>query len=255
MRRVAALYDIHGNLPALRAVLAELERESVDQIVIGGDVANGPLPSETLDALAAISTPSSYVMGNGDLEVAAAYDGEHLAASVLAESPAARASVFAAARISPQHRRMIGDFQPTVTLEIDELGSVLFCHGSPRSDTEIITSLTTEDRLGEILASDATNPPTIVGGHTHRTFDRRAYRWRFINAGSVGMPYEGRRGAFWALLGPDVELRRTVYDVPAAIDELRAGGFDDVDEMLEESLLTPMDPDRVAELFEQGVPS
>jgi predicted phosphodiesterase len=255
MRRVAALYDIHGNLPALRAVLAELERERVDHVVIGGDVANGPLPVETLDALAAISTPTSYVMGNGDLEVAAAYDGEHLAASVLAESPAARASVFAAERISQRHRRMIGAFQSAVTLEIDELGLVLFCHGSPRSDTEIITSLTSDDRLGEILASDAGNPPTIVGGHTHRVFDRRAYRWRFINAGSVGMPYEGRRGAFWALFGPDVELRRTSYDVPAAIDELRAGGFDDVDEMFEESLLRPMEPDRVAELFEQGVPS
>jgi predicted phosphodiesterase len=255
MRRVAALYDIHGNLPALRAVLAELEREPVEHVVIGGDVANGPLPAETLDALAAISTPSSYVMGNGDLEVAAAYDGEHLAASVLAESPAARASVFAATRISADQRRMIGGFQPTVTLEIDGLGDVLFCHGSPRSDTEIITTLTSDDRLGEILASDAGNPPTIVGGHTHRGFDRRVYRWRFVNAGSVGMPYEGRRGAFWAVLGPDIELRCTGYDVPAAIDQLRAGGFDDVDEMFEESLLRPMDADRVAELFEQGVPS
>jgi predicted phosphodiesterase len=255
MRRVAALYDIHGNLPALRAVLAELDHEPVDHVVIGGDVANGPLPAETLDALAAISTPTSYVMGNGDLEVAAAYDGEHLAASVLAESPAARASVFAAGRITQRHRDMIGGFQSTVMLEIDGLGSVLFCHGSPRSDSEIITTLTSDDRLGEILASDAANPPTIVGGHTHRVFDRRAYRWRFINAGSVGMPYEGRRGAFWVLLGPDIEPRQTIYDVDTAITELRAGGFDDVDEMFDESLLDPMDPDRVAELFEQGVPS
>jgi diadenosine tetraphosphatase ApaH/serine/threonine PP2A family protein phosphatase len=178
---------------------------------------------------------------------------------VLAESPAARASVFAAGRIAPHHRELIGSFEATVTLEIDGLGRVLFCHGSPRSDTEIITSLTPDERLGEILSSGAAdaggNPPTVVGGHTHRVFDRRAYRWRFINAGSVGMPYEGYRGAFWALLGPDVELRHTAYDVPAAIDELRAGGFDDVDEMFEESLLQPMDPDQVAQLFEQGVPS
>ena len=69
------------------------------------------------------------------------------------------------------------------------------------------------------------------------------------------MPYEGQVGAFWALLGPDVELRRTPYDVRAAVDELHAGGFDDVDEMFEESLLNPMDPDEVARLFEQGVPS
>ncbi len=254
MRRVAALYDIHGNLPALNVVLAELERENVDRIVIGGDVVNGPLPVATLDALTALGTDVSYVMGNGDLEVAAAYDGEELAASVLAESPAARSSLFAAGCISARQRALIGSFQPTVTLEIDGLGTVLFCHGSPRSDTEIITTATPDERLGEILAADD-NPPTIVGGHTHRQFDRTAYRWRFINAGSVGMPYEGRVGAFWALLGPEVELRRSDYDVLSAIEELRAGGFDDVDEMFEESLLDPMDADQVAELFEQGVTS
>jgi predicted phosphodiesterase len=254
MQRVAALYDLHGNLPALRAVLAELAGEEVDRIVIGGDVANGPLPAETLDELLRLDRPVSYVMGNGDLEVAAAYDGEELAASVLDESPAARSSVFAAARISSRHRELIGSFQPTVTLEIDGLGSVLFCHGSPRSDIEIITTLTPEERLGEILATDG-NPPTIVGGHTHRQFDRTAYRWRFINAGSVGMPYEGRAGAFWALLGPEVELRRTDYDLSGALEQLRAGGFDDLDEMFEESLLNPMDPDQVAQLFEQGVTS
>lgn len=252
MRRVAALYDIHGNLPALRAVLAALERERPDHIVIGGDVVNGPLPEATLDALVGLGPDVSYVMGNGDLEVAAAYDGEQLAASVLDESPAARSSVFAAGRISHAHRELIGSFKPTVTLQIDGLGPVLFCHGSPRSDTEIITTLTPDDRLGEILASGA-NPPTVVGGHTHRQFDRDVYRWRFVNAGSVGMPYEGRAGAFWAMLGPGVELRRTDYDVPAAIAELRAGGFDDIDEMFEESLFNPMNPDQVAQLFEQGV--
>jgi predicted phosphodiesterase len=255
MRRVAALYDIHGNLPALEAVLSAIAEEGVDHIVVGGDVASGPLPAATLDALLELGADGpgvSYVMGNGDLEVAAAYDGEELAASVLDESPAARSAVFAARHIEPRHRELIGSFRPTVQLEIDGLGSVLFCHGSPRSDTEIITTLTPDERLGEILSADG-NPPIIVGGHTHRQFDRTAYRWRFINAGSVGMPYEGAAGAFWAVLGPSVELRRTEYDVNAAIDALRAGGFDDVDEMFEESLINPMDPDRVAQLFEQGV--
>lgn len=252
MRRVAALYDIHGNLPALRAVLAELERERIDHIVIGGDVANGPLPVATLEALMRLGSDVSYVMGNGDAEVAAAYDGEELAASVLDESPAARSSVFAASRISQRHRELIDSFRTTVTLELDDLGPVLFCHGSPRSDIETITTLTPDQRLGEILAAGG-NPPTIVGGHTHRQFDRTAYRWRFINAGSVGMPYEGRVGAFWAMLGPAVELRCSGYDIAAAIEELRAGGFDDVDEMFEESLLNPMNPDQVAQLLEQGV--
>jgi predicted phosphodiesterase len=255
MRRVAALYDIHGNLPALQAVLGAIAGEGIDHVVVGGDVANGPLPAATLDALLALGaegTGVSFVMGNGDVEVAAAYDGDELAASVLDESPAARSAVFAARQMAHRHRELIGAFQPTVTLDIDGLGKVLFCHGSPRSDTEIITTLTPDERIGEILAADG-NPPVIVGGHTHRQFDRTAYRWRFINAGSVGMPYEGVRGAFWAILGPGVELRRTDYDIGAALEQLRAGGFDDVDEMFEESLINPMDPDQVAQLFEQGV--
>ena len=253
MRRVAALYDIHGNLPALRAVLAEVEREDVDHIVIGGDVANGPLPAQTLNALTALNVTSSYVMGNGDRELADAYDGEELSASVLDESPAARAAVFASQQISASQRELIGSFQPTVALDIDGLGEVLFCHGSPRSDIEMITTLTADSRLKEILIDVAA--PTIVGGHTHRQFDRRLRRHRFINAGSVGMPYEGRAGAFWALLGPEVELRRTDYDIAQALEELRAGGFDDVDELLEESLIEPMDADEVAQLFERGVTS
>lgn len=253
MRRVAALYDIHGNLPALRAVLAELARDPVDHIVVGGDVANGPLPVQTLDALMRLDTAVSYVMGNGDIEVAAAYDGEDLAASVLAESPAARSAVFAAGLISPEQRRLIDSFASTLTLAIDGLGEVLFCHGSPRSDTEIITTLTPDQRLGEIL--DDVRTRTIVGGHTHRQFDRRLPWHRFINAGSVGMPYEGAAAAFWALLGPEVELRRTEYDVTAALAQMRSGGFPDTDTMLEESLLNPMDADAVAQLLENGVES
>jgi diadenosine tetraphosphatase ApaH/serine/threonine PP2A family protein phosphatase len=96
----------------------------------------------------------------------------------------------------------------------------------------------------------AVDEGVVVCGHTHRQFDRSAQRWRVINAGSVGMPYEGRRGAFWALLGPDVELRWTDYDVDSALERLRAGGFAGTDEMLLESLIEPTDPDWVAGYFE-----
>ncbi|MDX6701245.1 MAG: hypothetical protein QOF26_1471, partial [Baekduia sp.] len=126
---------------------------------------------------------------------------------------------------------------------------VLFCHGSPRSDEEIITGLTGADRLAPMLAGVAET--TIVGGHTHRQFDRQIAGRRVINAGSVGMPYEGDAAAFWALLGPAVELRRTAYDVEAAARIMRATGLPDVDElMLRESLLEPTDPDEVAAYFE-----
>jgi predicted phosphodiesterase len=211
--KVAALYDIHGNLPALEAVLAELP--DVDAIVVGGDVLPGPLARETLDRLASLPGVR-YVMGNGDRESAGEF---------------------------PE----VASWPATVTLDVDGLGPVLFCHGSPRSDTEMITVLTGEDRLAPML--DGVAEQVIVGGHTHRQFDRTLLGRRIVNAGSIGLPYEGVAGAFWALLGPDVELRRTDYDVDAAVERLTAAGGPAV-AYLEESLVKPVDPDEVARHFE-----
>jgi len=212
--RVAALYDIHGNLPALDAVLAELPE--VDAIVIGGDVLPGPLARETLDRIASLENVH-YVMGNGDRDA-------------IEEFPE------------------VADWPATVSLDVDGLGPVLFCHGSPRSDTEMITTLTGEDRIGPML--EGVEEQVIVGGHTHRQFDRTLLGRRIVNAGSIGLPYEGVAGAFWLLLGPGVELRRTDYDVPAAIEVLKAAGGPAV-EYLKESLIEPTDPDEVAAYFER----
>jgi predicted phosphodiesterase len=246
--RVAALYDIHGNLPAIQAVLADASRAGVDAFVIGGDVAAGPLPRETLDQVRALGTRARFVRGNADREVVDAYDRDRRDIAGI-DDPARRAAVFAAGRISRAHRDFLAQFAPVVGLEVHGLGRVLFCHGSPRSDEEIITRVTPEGRLREILAD--VGEPVVVGGHTHQQFDRVVDGRRMINAGSVGVPYEGKAGAYWALLGPDVELRRTEYDLQPAVDELRAGGFPDVDEMLKESLLEPIDPAEVSEFFER----
>jgi predicted phosphodiesterase len=246
MLQVAALYDIHGNLPALRAVLANAEREGVDFFVIGGDVAAGPMPRETIEQLIALSDRARFVRGNADREVVDAYDAGRTDA---AGDAAHRAAAFAASRTSPVHRDFLARFAPTVSLEIDGLGRTLFCHGSPRSDTEIITRIASDERLREILGG--VDEQVIVGGHVHQQFDRSIDRWRFVNAGSVGMPYEGRAGAYWALLGPDVQLRRTEYDLERAVAELRTGGFPDLDEMLKESLLEPIAPDEATQLFER----
>jgi predicted phosphodiesterase len=235
--RVAALYDIHGNLPALEAVLGEIE---ADLVVVGGDVAPGPMVGEALDRLSALDVPVRWVMGNGDREVVEGGDG--LAPAEL--------TAWTARRLSDEHRHLLASFEPTVEVDVDGLGPVRFCHGSPRSDTEIITQVTPAARLGPML--EGVMADVVVCGHTHHQFDRIVDGTRVVNAGSVGMPYQGEAAAFWLLLGPGAELRRTAYDVPAAVERMRATGMPDIDEMmLRESLLEPVSAEWVAEYFEE----
>jgi putative phosphoesterase len=241
--RVAALYDIHGNLPALEAVLGEVE---ADLVVVGGDVAPGPMVGEVLDRLSALEVPVRWVMGNGDREVVEARGGEAAPDALAPE----QLTAWTAERLSAAHHELLGSFEPTVEAEADGLGSVLFCHGSPRSDTEIITAVTPPERLAPML--ERVEADVVVCGHTHHQFDRTVAGKRVVNAGSVGMPYQGEAAAFWLTLGPGVELRRTSYDVGAAVERLRATGMPEIDElMLRESLLEPVSAEWVADYFEQ----
>jgi putative phosphoesterase len=201
---VAALYDVHGNLPALDAVLAELDE--VDAIVLGGDMVLGPFPAQTLARLRGLEH-ARWIRGNCERDL-----------------PCERPDLDPAFRDQLSWcARELGDDTveglvalPTdVTLDVDGLGSVLFCHATPKSDRDRITRATPEADLRELL--DETNADVVVCGHTHVQFDRRVGDRRLVNAGSVGWPWEDKRGAYWALLGPDVELRRADYDVDAAV--------------------------------------
>jgi putative phosphoesterase len=237
--RVAALYDIHGNEPALRAVLAEVEREPVDLVVVGGDVVPGPLPTETIETLRSLERPAVFIRGNTDRWVVEAFDGAE-------PGPAA---VWTARRIDREQRDFLASFAERAVVEVNGLGAVLFCHGSPGNDEEMLTTLTPEERWRPILAG--VEQRIVVCGHTHTQFDRALDTWRVVNAGSVGMPYEGRGGAYWALVGPDVELRRTEYDIEAAEPRLRAGGWPGMDGFLRDSFLEPRDPLEVAATLER----
>lgn len=203
--RVAALYDIHGNLPALEAVLSDLETVTPDLVVVGGDAVLGPFPRETLETLLALDERARFVRGNTD--------------RILGD--------FVADALTPEQRAFLAGLPLTMSLEVDGLGSVLFCHASPRSDEEIVTRLSPETRLAPMLEGVAEE--VVVGGHTHVQFDRRAAGKRMVNAGSVGMPYEDGPGAYWALLGPDVELRRTAYDLEAAAERIAVSGYPDAE--------------------------
>jgi putative phosphoesterase len=224
MRRVAALYDVHGNLPALEAVLAELDREPVDAIVCGGDVAAGPMPSEVLELLR--ERDAQFVRGNADRELRD-WDAERLTAEQL---------------------DFLRALPLTVSLDVDGLGPVLFCHATPRSDEEIVTRLTPDEEVAATL--EGVSELVVVCGHVHVQYDRRVGGHRVVNPGSVGLPYEGRAGAFWALLGPDVEPRETSYDLEDAVQRLRDTGYPDLDDALGSSLFEPISPDEVSRYFE-----
>ena len=211
---VAALYDIHGNLPALEAVLDEVRQAGVDQIVVGGDVVPGPMPRETLARLLDLDLPVQYVMGNGDREVLALIAGTDTGGV----PERFRASMrWNADQLSTEQAHSMAAWPGTARVEIQRPGAVLFCHATPRSDSEIFTRLTPEDRLLPIFGALAER--VVVCGHTHMQFDRMIGKARVLNAGSVGMPF-GEPGAYWLLLGPGIELRHTRYDLTAAADRI-----------------------------------
>jgi putative phosphoesterase len=248
--RVAAIYDVHGNLPALEAVLSDLERVESDLVVVGGDVASGPMPVEVLDRLQAVGNRVRWVRGNADREVLAAYDGGPQAIEAIMSDPVLAMDGWAASRIGKRHHDLLASFPGRVEVDIEGIGAVLFCHATPNSDEEIVTTVTPEGRLRGILAG--TEQDVVVCGHVHTQYDRRLDDKRVVNAGSVGLPYQGEPvGAFWALLGPEgVELRRSDYELRAAVERFRAVGYPAVEDFAE-SLLEPPDPTWVAELFEQ----
>jgi putative phosphoesterase len=239
--RVAALYDVHGNLPALEATLADVERAGADLILVGGDVAIGPMPREALDRLRALGDRALFVRGNGDREIAEpAPDGEL--------DLWQRRTRWSAEQLDDERLGFLAGLPDVVSLEIDRLGATLFCHGSPRSDAEILTAISSEKRFA--AAVEGVPESVVVCGHTHVQFDRTVAGKRLVNAGSVGMPYEERPGAYWALLGPEVELRRTEYDLDAAAEAIRATGFPDADALADENVLTVPGPAEATEHFE-----
>jgi putative phosphoesterase len=205
LRSVAALYDIHGNLPALDAVLDELRSDPPDAVVVGGDVAAGPMPLQVLTRLRELPWPVHWLRGNADRAVVMGFDGTIPAE--LRNHPLFRGDAWAATFLSRADRDFLDALSPLLTLEVEGLAEALFCHGTAHSDEERVTTATPVERLARVLAQAGAD--VLVGGHTHRQFDRTAGGRRMINAGSVGRPYEHDPGAYWLRLGPAVRLMRT----------------------------------------------
>jgi predicted phosphodiesterase len=144
-------------------------------------------------------------------------------------------------------RDFLAQLPEQATLNVDGLGEVLFCHGSPRSDEEMITAATSEERLRPILSE--VKQRVVVCGHTHMQFDRTVDGIRIVNAGSVGMPY-GEAGAYWLLLGPQITLRRTLYNLEDAASRIRASGYPQAQDFAENNVLKPATEAEAISVFE-----
>jgi putative phosphoesterase len=238
--KVAALYDIHGNLPALEAALAAADAAGAETLVVGGDVVLGPMPRETLDRLRALGPRVRYVRGNCDRLVVDAFDGR-LGTSLPA---AIREPIeWTASQLGRAGRDFLAAFPETLAIGVAGVGEVLFCHATPRSDEEVFTALTPAERVRPML--DGVTQRTVVCGHTHMQFDRVVDGVRVINAGSVGLPFAAP-GAYWLLLDSDARLMRTDYDVRRAAEMIRQTSYPQPDQYL-----NPLTEEEALRLFER----
>lgn len=241
--RIAALFDIHANLPALEAVLEEVRRAQVDLIVLGGDVVPGPMPRETVASLLNLEIPVRCIHGNGELGVLAQLEATdpttvtYWGTTSGAPPPEPIKEVVRwTARQIAAHQPVLASWPRTLTLHVPGLGDVLFCHGTPQSETDAFTRSTPEALLLPVF--EGLGAQVVVCGHTHMQFDRRIGSTRVVNAGSVGMPF-GPAGADWAVLGPEVELRHTSYDLRKAADRVGATDYPQAHEFAVQILQPP----------------
>lgn len=247
--RIAALYDIHGNLAALVAVLEEVRRERVDQIVVGGDVVPGPFPLETMECLLELDIPTVFIRGNGDREVLARMRGIETGWYQTSVEKWREPVRWSAQQLAAEHEHHIAAWPLTLRLRIPQLGEVLFCHATPRNDTDIFTRLTADDRLLPLFGGLGVD--LVVCGHTHMQFDRIIGTTRVVNAGSVGMPF-GRAGADWLLLGSEIEFRHTDYDLAGAAVQVRQSAYPQAAEFAATNVLQPPSEEVMLAAFQRA---
>lgn len=236
---VLALYDIHGNVDALEAVLGDWRAADPDVVVVGGDAVPGPFANATLATLDGVGGAALWIRGNGEREVAEAAHGRWAASDDLI----LRTAAITAAEVGDARAQALGSLPLTV-----ELDGVLYCHASPRRDDEMLTRLSPPERWEAALSG--VDAPLVVAGHTHQQDDRLVGGVRFVNAGSVGLPYEGDAAAYWLWVAEGVpHLRRTAYDAAAAGARILAAAWPD-EQSVRAALIDPVKPSVVTEIFE-----
>ena len=214
-------------------MLEEIKSAGVERIIVGGDVLPGPMPHETIARLLALDVPVQFIHGNGDRVVRAQMNGQE---PTEVPEPFRDIIRWTAAQLSREDEQLLASWPLTLRVQVQGLGDVFVCHATPRNDLEIFTRLTPEERLLPVFAGVAA--PLVVCGHTHMQFDRKVGATRVVNAGSVGMPFQDP-GAYWLLLGPEVQLRKTTYDLEKAAALVRQTTYPRADEFAARNILQP----------------
>ncbi len=229
--KIAAIYDIHANLPALQAVLDDIEQCNVDLVIVGGDVIAGPMPSATLAALQNFARPMQFILGNAEAELLRCVAGAPI--NGLTERADAEAR-WQASVLSTPEIDFIASWANIISLHVAGLGEVLFCHATPHSNIEIFTTQSDAARLRQLF--QPLTADYVICGHTHMPFQRTLDDLQIINAGSVGMPF-GKTGADWLLIDAAPQLRHTDYDLNAAARVISASNYPEATEFATNNVL------------------
>jgi putative phosphoesterase len=243
--RIAAVYDIHGNLPALEAVLNEIKMTNVDCIIVGGDVIAGPMPTETLSLLQNVSIPTHFIYGNAESELL-----RHLAGKKPQglSKRADECTFWVSEQLTEDHKHFISQWPATYELTLEGYGNILFCHATPDSDIEVFTKNTPERKLVDLFKGQ--NASLVICGHTHMQFDRNIGDFRVVNAGSVGMPF-GHTGADWLLIDTEIKFRHNNYDILKAANRLRQTNYPHVEDFITNNVLEPPSETKALEMLSQ----
>lgn len=228
--KVAAIYDIHGNLPALEAVMNDIRQEEIDLLVVGGDVVLGPMSQEALTFLLDYNIPKKFIKGNCEVAVLAEMNGKNPEVPEQVKEIVRWTSI----QHNSEHGNLLSSWPATFSCLIPGLGKVLFCHATPQNENDIFTRQTPEENILPVFTG--LKAGIVVCGHTHMQFDRTIGDVRVVNAGSVGMPF-GKTGADWIMMDGTIQFRHTNYDLKKAAERIRNTKYPQAHEFAENYIL------------------
>lgn len=224
MPRLAVLADIHGNLPALEAVLSDVQQFKVDQVILAGDVINwGPFSPQVMQRV--MSEGWAVIRGNNEL-----YLLDHGTARAPADWDSYTIPPFLRRQLEPAMINAVACWADSLTLRFPDAPTVRVVHGSPRSHFEPIYPQSTETEIAEMLAG--VSESTLICAHTHLPIDRMVGAWHILNPGTVGVPLDGTHEASYMILDGDergwrATFRRVPYDRQPLFEEFERLRFVD----------------------------